>query len=119
MGLETTAAVGLDEALAAAREAPPDVVLCDYDVLATVPLERWERDELLSRRPVIAVSLTRRAAEQPVVDVNAIAGCLYLPTLKHEDAVRVLAGAARRVPAYSLGVTPQDWPRVPAAARRP
>ena len=117
MGLETTAAVGLDDALAAARESPPDVVLCDYDLLATVALERWERDELLSRRPVIAVSLTRRAAEQPALDVNAIAGCLYLPTLKPDDALRVLAGAARRVPAYSLGVTPGEWPRAHAAAR--
>ena len=111
MGLETTCAVGLDEALGAARSVPPDVVLCDYDLLATLSIELWERDELLSRRPVIAVSLTRRPEEQHLLNVNGIAGCLYLPTLKREDALRVLAGAARPVPSYSLGCTPQEWPR--------
>ena len=117
MGMETAAAVGLDEALAAARLAPPDVVLCDYDLLASVSIEGWERDELLSRRPVIAVSLTRRPHEQPALDVNAIAGCLYLPTLKPDDARRVLAAAARRVPSYSFGVTPDACPRAASPAR--
>ena len=117
MGLETTAAVGLDEALAAVRPVPPDLVLCDYDLLATLPLERWEQDELLSRRPVVAVSLTRRPEEQVLLNVNGIAGCLYLPTLRRDVALRVLAGAARPVPSYSLGVSPQDWPRVANPAR--
>ena len=117
MGLETTAAVGLDEALEAARPWAPDVVLCDYDLLATVPLERWERDDLLSRRPVVAVSLTRRPEDQHLLNVNGIAGCLYLPTLTRETALKVLSGAARPIPSYSFGVTPQDWPRVPNPAR--
>jgi len=55
MGVVTTEAVGLDAAVEAAREASPDVVICDYDLLATIPLEKWERDELLSNTPVIAV----------------------------------------------------------------
>lgn len=116
MGLETTAAVGLDEALDAARLLPPDVVLCDFDLLATLSIDRWERDELLSRRPVIAVSLTRRPEEQHLLDVNGIAGCLYLPTLRRDDALRVLAGVCRPIPPYSFGCTPHEWPRVPSPA---
>ena len=116
MGLETTDAVGLDEALHAARGALPDVVLCDYDLLATVPIEGWERDPLLSRRPVIAVSLTRRPEEQLLVNVNGIAGCLYLPTLRREDALKVLGGCVRPVPSYSFGCTPLEWPRVHSQA---
>jgi CheY-like chemotaxis protein len=116
MGLETTAAVGLDEAVAAARPVPPDVVLCDYDLLAALPLDRWERDPLLSRRPVIAVSLTRRSEERPLHNVNGIAGSLYLPTLRPEDALRVLRAAERPIPSYSFGNTPQEWPRVPRQA---
>jgi CheY-like chemotaxis protein len=119
MGLETSCAVGLDEAIEAARRDPPDVVLCDYDLLATLSIELWERDELLSRRPVIAVSLTRRPEEQHLLNVNGIAGCLYLPTLKRDDALKVLGGAARPIPSYSFGCTPREWPRVsnPAPAR--
>lgn len=116
MGLETTCAVGLDEALDAARTTPPDVVLCDYDLLATLSIERWERDELLSRRPVMAVSLTRRPEEQHLLNVNGIAGCLYLPTLSREDALRALAGARRTIPPYSFGCTPHEWPRASSQA---
>jgi len=116
MGLETASAVGLDEALAAARSLPPDVVICEYDLLATLSLERWEQDELLSRRPVIAVSLTRRPEEHHLLDVNGIAGSLYLPTLTRESALKVLAGACRRLPPYSLGSTARDWPRVSSQA---
>jgi CheY-like chemotaxis protein len=119
-GLETLCAVGLDDALAAARPVPPDVVLCDYDLLATGSLERWERDDFLARCPVVAVSLTRRPAEQHLLDVNGIAGFLYLPTLTRENALKALAGARRRpVPSFSLGSTALDWPRTtsPAPAR--
>src|ERR1700682_1995746 len=59
MGVITAEAVGLDAAVEAARGWSPDVVIGDYDLLATIPLEKWERDELLSNTPVIAVSLTR------------------------------------------------------------
>jgi hypothetical protein len=119
MGLETTSVVGLEAAVAAARTSVPDVVICDFDLLATLSLERWEQDELLARRPVVAASLTRRPDEQHLLDVNGIAGCLYLPTLTRETALRLLSGVCRPVPPYSFGSTARDWPRVssPSPAR--
>lgn len=57
-------------------------------------LEAWERDELLSRTAVIAVSLTRRPPEAQLLDVNGIAGFLYLPMLDAETAGRIIAAAA-------------------------
>jgi DNA-binding NarL/FixJ family response regulator len=101
MGVLTTNAVGLEAAVNGAAEWTPDVVICDYDVLATVPLEEWERDQLLSRTPVVAVSLTRHADEIHLLDVNGIAGFLYLPTLDQSAALRILYAAAAR-PKYSL-----------------
>ena len=92
--LETAAAVGMDEALAAARELMPDVVICDYDLLATRPLDVWESDARLAHTPVIAVSLTRRPEDVHLLDVNDIAGALYLPQLDADMARRVLAGIA-------------------------
>jgi DNA-binding NarL/FixJ family response regulator len=102
MGVATTNAVGLESAIAVAADSAPDVVICDYDVLATIPLERWEHDALLSRTPVIAVSLTRHAEELHLLDVNGIAGFLYLPTLEQAPALRILHAAATR-PRYTLG----------------
>jgi CheY-like chemotaxis protein len=101
MGIVTTNAVGLDSALEAVGEVAPDVVICDYDLLATIPLEKWENDGLLSRTPVIAVSLTRHAEELHLLDVNGIAGFLYLPTLERAPALKILHAAAAR-PKYSL-----------------
>ena len=96
LGLETCAAVGVDGAIATARRSAPDVVICDYDLLATLSLERWEREPRLSTVPVVAVSLTRRPDEVHVMDVNGIAGFLYLPTLDSESALRVIAAARPR-----------------------
>ncbi len=95
LGADTWAAVGLAEAAAAARWFEPQAVICDYDLLATVPLTSWERDAALSRVPIVAVSLTRRPEEVHVVDVNDVAGFLYLPALEREDGVRLLAALAR------------------------
>lgn len=98
LGLETCCSVGLEQAVAMARELRPQVVVCDYDLLATISLEAWESDELLSRTPVIAVSLTRRPTEVHLLDVNGIAGFLYMPTLEPSVAYRILnAAAARKV----------------------
>ncbi len=117
LGLETSCGVGLDEAVVLARNFAPQVVVCDYDLLATLSLEAWESDELLSRTPAIAVSLTRRPTEVHLLDVNGIAGFLYLPTLEPAVAYRILnAAAARnaiRLSAPSLSVsafkeTPQE-----------
>jgi DNA-binding NarL/FixJ family response regulator len=101
MGVITTNAVGLDSAMELAGEVSPDVVICDYDLLATIPLDKWEHDGLLSKTPVIAVSLTRHAEELHLLDVNGIAGFLYLPTLQQAPALRILHAAAAR-PKYSL-----------------
>jgi DNA-binding NarL/FixJ family response regulator len=102
MGVATTHTVGLDSAAKAAADSSPDVVICDYDVLASIPLQEWEHDVLLSNTPVIAVSLTRHAEELQLLDVNGIAGFLYLPTLEQAPALRILHAAAAR-PKYSLG----------------
>ena len=95
LGVQTKDAVGLDEALIVSRSFRPRVVICEYEVLATLALEAWERDELLSRMPVIAVSLTRRPHEAHLLDVNGIGGFLYLPLLDREAALRIITAAAQ------------------------
>ena len=114
MGVVTTDAVGLDAAVEAARETSPDVVICDYDLLATISLEKWEHDELLSNTPVIAVSLTRHSQVLHLLDVNGIAGFLYLPTLETGPALRILNAAAARSK-YSL---PQPLNTAPRTVER-
>jgi DNA-binding NarL/FixJ family response regulator len=94
LDVDTRAVVGLDDAIDAAAAYRPDAVVCEYDLLATIPLDGWERDPLLSRLPVIAVSLTRRPEEVNLLDVNGIAGFLYLPTLERDRALQVLSAAA-------------------------
>jgi DNA-binding NarL/FixJ family response regulator len=111
LGLDTECVVGVDGALAAARRSAPDVVICDYDLLATTQLGDWERDAVLSRVPVVAVSLTRRPSEGHLLDVNGIAGFLYMPTLTRDEALTALAGARRRA-AYVLP-SAFDAPRAP------
>lgn len=96
LGLQSICAVGLDQAVTLARDYEPQIVVCDYDLLATLSLEAWESDELLSRTPVIAVSLTRRPNEVHLLDVNAIAGFLYLPTLQPDLANRIVRAAAAK-----------------------
>jgi DNA-binding NarL/FixJ family response regulator len=110
MGVITTEAVGLDAAVEAAGAARPDVVICDYDLLATIPLETWERDALLSNTPVIAVSLTRHSQELHLLDVNGIAGFLYLPTLETAPALKILHAAAAR-PKFTLPGPLKSAPR--------
>ena len=94
LGIETTHAVGLQNALAESRSFAPDVVIAEYELLAMLSLEAWERDELLSRTAVIAVSLTRRPQEAHLLDVNGIAGFLYLPLLDSENASKIVSAAA-------------------------
>src|SRR5437763_13570254 len=94
LDVDTRPVVGLDDAIDAAAAYQPDAVVCDYDLLATIPLDGWERDPLLSRLPVIAVSLTRRPEEVHLLDVHGIAGFLYLPTLAHEQPLQMLNAAA-------------------------
>jgi hypothetical protein len=101
LGVDATCVVGVGDAIEAAREQRPDIVFCEYDLLATAQLESWERDPFLSSVPVIAVSLTRRWDEMHLLDINNIAGFFYLPTLTHEDARRLLH-AVRPAAGYSL-----------------
>jgi hypothetical protein len=95
LGAETRTAVGLAEAADVARLFEPRAVVCDYDLLATVSLDEWERDPLLGRVPIVAVSLTRRPDEVHVLDVNNVAGFIYLPALEREDGERLVAALAR------------------------
>ena len=94
LGIDTKHATGLYDALEVSRTFQPEVVICEYEVLATLSLEAWEQDELLSRMPVIAVSLTRRPHEAHLLDVNGIAGFLYLPLLDRDTAMRIISAAA-------------------------
>ena len=100
MGLQTHCVVGLDEAVTAAGSLPLDVVLCDYDLLAALAGERWERDAAFARVPIFAVSLTRRPEEMHLLDVNGVGGFLYLPTLDPTAALRLLE-MTRRAAEYS------------------
>ncbi len=110
-GAETCAAVGLGEAVDAARSFAPTAVVCDYELLATVSLTAWEQDPLLSRLPIVAVSLTRRPEEVHVLDVNNVTGFVYLPTLELEDGRRLLAAVCRPASA------PPSLPTLPSPPR--
>jgi hypothetical protein len=101
LGVDSVCVVGVTDAIGAAQQHRPDIVFCEYDLLATVPLEPWERDQFLSRVPVIAVSLTRRSDEMHLLDINNIAGFFYLPALTDDDARRLLH-AVRPSAGYSL-----------------
>ena len=90
-GLVTTCVVGLQEAIEAAERCRPTIVICDYDLLALVPLHEWEQHGTLSRLPLLAVSMTRRSDEMHPLDVNGVAGFLYLPSLGDEQAKRILS----------------------------
>jgi hypothetical protein len=97
------------EAQASIATSHPDAVICDYDLLATMPIASWESDPAVADVPVIAVSLTRHPGEAHVLDVNGIAGFLYLPTLEADDAQRLLAAVRRK----SGGINPPhvlQWP---------
>jgi len=100
LGLTTECVVGVERAVDAARHAIPDVILCEYDLLTRFPLTAWENDERLSRTAVIGISLTRRPNEMPTLDVNGVAGFLYLPTLDAENAKRVINAAAASTRAH-------------------
>jgi chemotaxis response regulator CheB len=108
-GAMTRCAVGVGEACEIAADCTPDVVAADYDLLATLPLRDWEDDEVLARVPVIAVSLTRRPGESNALDVNGIAGCLYLPELGATGVLRVLCAAAKRT-SVRVPEHPLPWP---------
>ena len=94
MGIETRAAVGMQGAPVESGDFQPDVVICEYELLATLSIEAIERDAILSRRPLIAVSLSKRPAEAQVTDMSGIGGFLYLPLIEPDQAMRVIRAAA-------------------------
>ena len=96
LGLDTVSCVGMADAANAVALHEPDAIICDYDLLATMSLASWESNPTLSTVPVIAVSLTRHPGEAHLLDVNGIAGFLYLPTLDLADAQRLLAAVRPR-----------------------
>ena len=109
LGFDTVACVGMRDAMDMVPTHDIDAVVSDYDLLASVPLDGWEQDEILSTTPIIAVSLTRHPGEAHLNEATAIAGFLYLPTLQAEDAQRVLKSLPRRRGA----ITPPNvlsWP---------
>src|SRR5581483_8292033 len=95
-GVDTVPCVGLHEAMTKGPQLDIDAVICDYDLLATMPLVAWEQTPTLAEIPLVAVSMTRQPGEAHLQDINGIAGFLYLPTLEPEDAQRVLAAIRRR-----------------------
>jgi hypothetical protein len=119
LGVETVSTVGLDGAAAIARAWNPDVVLCDYAVLAAVPLDEWARDEALARTPLVAISLTRAPDAASLNDVNGIAGLLYLPALTAAEALALVSAAARGNAHRSGVVAPPDALPWPAPVLRP
>lgn len=94
LGIQTECVVGADGVLQAAHSETPDVILCEYELLTSFPITSWETHEHLAKTAVIGVSLSRRPNEAAPLDVNGIAGFLYLPTLDRENALRVIQAAA-------------------------
>ena len=117
LDVETIPCVGLAEAEELVREHRPDAIVCDYDLIATSSLASWEADPELSRVPLIAVSLTRHPGEAHLLDVNGLAGFLYLPTLDREDARRVLAAAQQKRGGVTAPPTALQWPGSTPVAR--
>lgn len=96
LGIDTMPCVGLRDAQQLAPKYDIDALICDYDLLASVPIDEWATDPSFMRRPVIAVSLTRHPGEAHLAEADCIAGFLYLPTLDVDDAQRMLAAIRHR-----------------------
>jgi hypothetical protein len=108
LGIRAVPAVGFGEGIAAARREGAELVLCDYELLATATLEQWEHDDRLTGVPLVAVSLTRRPEDAHAATASGVAGFLYLPTLAPEDVacmLRAATGHGLRAPADAL-----RWP---------
>jgi hypothetical protein len=76
---------------------------------------RWRNDRPFSDTPIVAVSLTRHPDEAHFLDAKVIAGFAYLPTLRLDEAQRVLTSLRRK----RAGINPPDaisWPGQPQVA---
>ena len=89
-GLQTRGIVGIPAAVAALSDDRPDVIICDYDLLAALPLDDLDHAIAFASIPVLAVSMTRREQEMNLLDISGIGGFLYLPTLDADSVRRVL-----------------------------
>ncbi|MEO7103619.1 MAG: hypothetical protein ABI311_09555 [Gemmatimonadaceae bacterium] len=92
----TIGVVGVQGAVDATRAQAPDVVVCEYELLTSHPLDEWECDAVLRNTPIVAVSLSRRSDELAPLDCNGIAGFLYLPVLSSSAAQKLLRAASTR-----------------------
>lgn len=117
LGFDAETAIGLKDALLSAERIAPEVVLCEYELLATCPLTIWENSELLSRTAIIGVSLSRRPNEVYPLDVNGVTGFLYLPALDRESALRIIHAAAASTHARYTPPLPGTSPS-PRTARK-
>ena len=118
LGVDTIPCVGMSEAVELASAHDPDAIICDYDLLLATSRTSWETDPVLSRVPLIAVSLTRHPGEAHLFDISDIAGFLYLPTLEPEDAQRVLEAVRQK--RGGGGINPPNvlpWPGTTPVAR--
>jgi hypothetical protein len=95
-GAECQPVVGMVEGMRAARISPPDVVLCEVDLLFPDAMRAWDEDPVVASVPLLAVSLTRRQNESPILLGAPVAGYLYLPTLDERDLARALAASCGR-----------------------
>jgi hypothetical protein len=86
-----------------ARAIAPHAVLCEVDLLVPETMRAWEADSQLGVIPLLAVSLTRRQNEVPMLAGAPVCGYLYLPTLADSDLGRALAAASRGVPSAPSG----------------
>lgn len=118
LGVDTIPCVGMADAPALVSAYDPDAIICDYDLLAPTSLPSWQSHSILSRVPLIAVSLTRHPGEAHLFDISGLAGFLYLPTLQPEDAHRVLDAVHRK--RGGGGINPPNvlpWPGTTPVAR--
>lgn len=103
-GLTSTCVVGIQKAIDVAGSCGATLVICDYDLLAVVPMDEWESHRTLSRLPLLAVSMTRPPSEMHPLDVSGISGFLYLPSLVPEQARRLIGSYSAPYSVRSLDV---------------
>lgn len=95
-GIECESVIGLREGMDASRLTRFDVVICDYDLLATAPRQEWQLTSARNSVPIVAVSLTRRPEEAHLVDGRTITGFLYLPSADSAAVERTVLDATKR-----------------------
>lgn len=93
--VQCESATGVSAAPLAAAHFEPHLIVADGDLLNPSVLEAWSRDDALHHVPVLAVSLTRRPEEYTSAELSGIAGVIYLPHLKADEAMALLQGACR------------------------